>query len=100
MSGEDEASHFRLLEEVFAPLERHGLCFKHEKCQFLLLKVEYLGHQISSDGIDVHVQPLLTKVDAIVKAPVTEMYSNYDHSYVIIPREQLHTNYYGKFIPN
>ena len=68
VSREDEASHFLLLEEVFAQLERHGICLKQKKCQFLLPKVEYLGHQITS----YKIQSLLTYVDTIVKAPVPE----------------------------
>ena len=64
--AEDEASHFQLLGKVFIRLERHGFRLKQEKCQFMLPKVEYLCHQISSDGI----QPPLTNVDAIVKVPI------------------------------
>ena len=66
VSGEDETNHFMLLGEVFGRLKKHGFRHKQKKCQFLLLRVEYLGHQISSDGI----QPLQTKVEAIVKAPI------------------------------
>ena len=77
VSEENNASHFLLLEDVFAWLERHGFHLKEEECQSLLQKVEYQGHQISSDGI----QPLLTKVDAIVKArQVPKMFDKYDHS--------------------
>ena len=68
VSSKDEASHFQLLGEVFNRLEQHGFRLKQEKCEFLLPVVEYLGHQISSDGI----QPLPNKVDAIVKAPVPQ----------------------------
>ena len=39
---------------------KHGFYIKQEKCQFLLPRVQYLGHQISSDGIR---QPL-TNVEA------------------------------------
>ena len=42
VSGEDEASQFKLLEEVFGRLEKHGFRLKQEKCQFLLPTVEYL----------------------------------------------------------
>ena len=60
--AEDKESHFRLLEEFFARLEWRGFRLKQEECQFLLPKVEYLEHQILSDGI----RRLLAKVDAIV----------------------------------
>ena len=44
VSGEDEASHFKSLEEVLNRLEKHGIRLKQEKSCFLLPKVEYLGH--------------------------------------------------------
>ena len=72
VSGEDEATHFKLLEEVFGRLEKHGFQLKQEKCRFLLSRVEYLGHQISSDG----VQPLPTKTEAILKLKFQEMSNN------------------------
>ena len=89
VSGEDEGSHFRSLEEVFTRLEEHGIRLKQEKCSFLLPKVEYLGHQISQEGI----QPLSNKVAAIADAPIPK------------DPQQLRSflglvNYYGKFIPN
>ena len=68
VNSEDEASHFQLLGKGFTRLEQHGFHLKQEKCKFLLPVVEYLGHQISSDG----VLPLLNKVDPIVKAPIPQ----------------------------
>ena len=89
VSTKDEASHFQLLEEVFKRLEQHGFRLKQEKCNFLLPVIEYLGHQISSDG----VRPLLNKVDAIVKAPLPQNLQQLRSFLGLI-------NYYGKFIPN
>ena len=89
VSSEDEESHFQLLGEVFNRLQQHGFRLKQEKLEFLLPVVEYLGHQMSSDGI----QPLLNKVDTIVKAPKPQNFQQL--------RSFLgHINYYGKFIPN
>ena len=88
-SGEDEVSHFKLLEEVFGWLEKHGFWLKQEKCQFLSLRVEYLGHQIPSDG----VQPLGTKIEAMIKAPIPGNIPKLRSFLDLI-------NYYGKFIPN
>ena len=85
VSSEDEASHFQLLGKLFTRLEQHGFRLKQEKCKFLLPVVEYLGHQISSDGI----QPLLNKVDAIVKAPMPQNIQQLRSSLGLI-------NYYGK----
>ena len=89
VSGEDQATHLQSLDEVFTRLEKHGFRLKLEKCKFLLPKVEYLGHQISSDGI----QPLPSKVAAIVKAPAPENLQQLRSFLGFI-------NYYGKFIPN
>ena len=60
-----------------------------KKCQFLLPRVEYLGHQTSSDGI----QPLQTKIEAILKAPIPGHVQKLGLFLGLI-------NYYGKFIPN
>ena len=66
VSGEDEKAHFRLLEEVFARLERHGFRLKQENCQFLLSKVEYLGHKGVGAGAS----------GASVEAPLLKRTSN------------------------
>ena len=89
VSGEDEASHFQSLEEVFNRLEKHGIRLKQEKCCFLLPRVEYLGHQISEEGI----QPLANKVSAIIEAPTPKDLQQLRSFLGLV-------NYYGKFIPN
>ena len=89
VSGEDEASHFQSLEEVFNRLEKHGIRLKQEKCCFLLPRVEYLGHQISEEGI----KPLANKVSAIIKAPTPKDLQQLRSFLGLV-------NYYGKFIPN
>ena len=89
VSGEDEASHFQLLEQVFTRLEKHGIRLKQEKCCFLLPSVEYLGHQISEEGI----KPLANKVSAITKAPTPKDLQQLRSFLGLV-------NYYGKFIPN
>ena len=66
VSSADEDSHLRALEEVLNRLGNHGFRLKLEKCEFLLTCIEYLGHLVSSDGI----QPIPSKVEAITKAPV------------------------------
>ena len=55
----------------------------------MLPRVEYLGHQISSDGI----QLLQTKVEAIIKAAVPGNIQKLRSFLGLM-------NYYGKFIPN
>ena len=89
VSGKDKASHFKLLGEVFGWLTKHSFRLKHEQRWFLLPSVEHLGDQISSDGI----KPILTKVDANVKAPVTGNIQTLRSFLGLI-------TYYGRFIPN
>ena len=89
VSSADEGSHLRALEEVFNRLGNHGFRLKLEKCEFLLTCIEYLGHLISSDGI----QPIPSKVEAIMKAPVPVNIQQLRSFLGLI-------NYYGKFIPN
>ena len=89
ISSADEESHLQILEEVFNRLSEHGFRLKLEKCEFLLARIEYLGHIVSKDGI----QPMPSKVEAIVKAP-TPTNVHQLRSFLGL------TNYYGKFIPN
>lgn len=65
ISTSDESSHLKVLEEVLTRLEKHRFRLKKEKCQFLMLSVEYLGHQIDAAGI----QTTPDKIDAVIKAP-------------------------------
>ncbi len=51
ITGVDEEDHLHNLEQVFKNFTKHGLRLKKEKCIFLAKSVEYLGHQISKDGI-------------------------------------------------
>ena len=89
VSGKDEAAHLQSLDEVFTRLKKHGFHLKVEKCEFLLPKVEYHGHQISSDGI----QPLPSNVTAIIKVADPKNLQPLRSFLGLI-------NYYGKFIPN
>lgn len=87
VSGKD---HLQSMGEVFRRLQAHHFQLKQEKCQFLLLSVEYLGHQINRNGI----QPLQSKVEAIVvNAPVPKNVQELRSFLGLL-------NYYGKFIPN
>ena len=65
ITGKDEESHLRSHKEVIQRLEKHGFRLKQGKCEFLLPTIEYLGHQISKNG----VHPLHSKVAAIEQAP-------------------------------
>ena len=89
ITGKDEESHLRSLKEVFQRLEKHGFRLKQGKCEFLLSAIEYLGHQISKNG----VQPLRSKVAAIEQAPTPTNIQELRSFLGLL-------NYYGKFIPN
>ncbi|CAK1595240.1 unnamed protein product [Parnassius mnemosyne] len=53
------------LEEVLALLKEGGLTLKLSKCRFFFDKIEYLGFEISADG----VRPGSLKTDAVSKFP-------------------------------
>lgn len=59
---EEHNQHIRI---VFERLQRHGLVINIDKCVFAQESVEFLGHQISADG----VRPLEKRVQAVVNCP-------------------------------
>ena len=59
--GENESQHDERLMAVLQKLDKAGLKLKREKCEFNKSQVEYLGHVISSRGI----QPSESKVASI-----------------------------------
>ena len=89
ISGKDEASHLKALEEVLKRLSDAGLRVKRDKCLFLVSSVVFLGHKVDSKGL----HPLQDKIEAIEAAPtpssVTEL-----KAYLGL------LTYYGKFLPN
>ena len=63
--GKTADEHIKNLNAVLTRLCEAGMRLKKTKCQFSLLKIEYLGHVISSKGLE----PATSKVTAIVDAP-------------------------------
>ncbi len=61
--GFDE--HLSKLEEVFHRLRKAGLKVKLGKCHLFKNKVQYLGHEVSSEGI----HPSISKIGAILEYP-------------------------------
>ncbi|GKG24022.1 hypothetical protein Tco_0392058, partial [Tanacetum coccineum] len=55
---EEHAEYLKLILEL---LKKEELYAKFSKCEFWLLKVQFLGHVIDSEGI--HVDP--TKIESI-----------------------------------
>lgn len=61
----DFASGLASLREVLISLKEAGLTLRLKKCCFFMEKVDYLGHEISSEG----VQPGSRKTDAVSNFP-------------------------------
>ena len=64
ISGRSEQEHLDNLERVFKKCLEAGMRLKSEICQFMLPKVDYLGHRITKEGI----KPTDKKVRAITHA--------------------------------
>ena len=79
--------HLQDLEKVFTILNQNGLVVNRKKCVLGKSKVEFLGHEVDSQGI----RPLKEKVEAIlaVKAPTTIKELQRFHGMV---------NYYRRFV--
>jgi len=61
--------HIERLESVFKRMEDHGMKLKPSKCELFKLKVEYLGHVVSADGISTYP----VKTCAVVDWPAPPM---------------------------
>ena len=57
--------HIDRLCKVFQKLDEAGLCLKPSKCEFFLHRLEYLGHVVSSKGIETNPK----KIAAILNWP-------------------------------
>lgn len=65
LPSSDVASGFEILEKVLSKLRSENLKLNMSKCEFLQNKITYLGHEISSDGI----QPGEAKLTAVSHFP-------------------------------
>ena len=63
--SKDVSSHLTKLEEIFKRLRKANLKMKPSKCHLFEQKVEYLGHIISSDGVETDPK----KVQAVEEWP-------------------------------
>lgn len=84
--GEEE--HLERVGQVFARLREYGLSLKLEKCTFMAVEVEYLGHEVSRDGIRPSRRNLEAVAEAKPPTNVTEV-----KAFVGL------CNYYSRFIP-
>ena len=75
VTGSTVEEHLANLDKVLGIMATAGLKLNKTKCEFLLPKVEYLGHLIDGNGL----HPTKEKVNAIQEAPqphnVTELRS-------------------------
>ena len=68
VTGKSQSEHLENLNKVLNWLSQAGLCLRREKCTFVAREVEYLGHQISCQGI----LPSPSKVETIANAPMPQ----------------------------
>ena len=61
----DEESHYKTLQTIFQRLKENGLAIKLSKCEFGRKSVEFLGYEVSKEGI----RPLNRKIQALVDFP-------------------------------
>ena len=53
ITGKTKAEHLKNVVAVLQKFREHGLRVKKQKCEFLQLCVEYLGHNIDAKGLHV-----------------------------------------------
>ena len=79
--------HIARLCEVFQKLDEAGLCLKPNKCEFFKDRLEYLGHVVSSKGIETNPKKIATIVNWPRPKNITQIRSFLGFC-----------NYYRKFI--
>ena len=89
VTGKTATDHLVNLRTVLSRFQKAGMRLKRQKCRFMLSEIEYLGHKISSRGL----QPSEEKVKAMKEAPRPTNLSQLK-SFLGL------ANYYGRFLPN
>ena len=90
ITGSSEEEHLHNLEEVLKHLSHYGIRVKEDKCAYFKDKVEYLDHEISSEGL-LHTAP--KKVEAIQAVPTPSNVQELRSFLGLL-------HYYRKFIPD
>ncbi|GBO02096.1 Uncharacterized protein K02A2.6 [Araneus ventricosus] len=74
ITGSDEMSHFKALEEFFKKCKEHGLKLNLSKSQFFQNDINFLGHKIDANGLHKTDE----KISVAVKAPVPKNVQEFD----------------------
>ncbi|KAL0540118.1 hypothetical protein IC582_024348 [Cucumis melo] len=61
--SKNEKDHVEHIEKVFLTLRRHALFANKKKCNFGQQKIEYLGHVISREGVEVDSEKIKEVAD-------------------------------------
>lgn len=85
----DHEKGMEILREVFTIAEQYGLRFNWKKCQFLQVRIEFLGHVIENNT----VYPTEKKVEAVMRFPQPKNIKQ-NQSFLGL------TGYFRKYIPN
>ena len=75
MAGFDFEDHLRNLQEVFTRLAKHGLKLNASKCELFKQQVDYLGHEITKEGI----KSLQNNIRAILEFPMPKTIKHVRH---------------------
>ena len=66
--SKDEASHMRMLEELFRRLDKAGLAISKKKCVFGVKELDFVGYKVIKFGI----VPIPRKLEAIARFPAPQ----------------------------
>ena len=86
--SKNEEEHLEHLRIIFQRLKEASLKLKRSKCDFMKTQIQYLGHLISSDGI----QPLPEKLGSIKNMPAPQSAKEVKQFLGL-------AGYYHKFVP-
>lgn len=89
VASETVEQHFKILREVFSRMVNNNLQLRLDKCKFLYTHIEFLGYEISEEGIS----PTKHGIEAVLKIPVPRSIKEV-HNYVAL------CSYFRKFIPS
>ena len=75
VAGRDREEHDQRLEAALKKLEEHGLTINADKSQFRLSHLKYMGHKLSSDGLEVDDSKIRAVIDCTAPTSVAEVRS-------------------------